>query len=264
MLMLNVTLSPSHQLAVETTLDTIRFTVAPGAYNSTNNMYNPAWVTFDPTQPYAVLNGTAYSRVLGWYDEGTDTSPGDDFYGTYAAQLNGTNNVWIEKIGGSPELNTYFINEDVTGNPGTPYTPIFGTAGSSPKWRWDGYMDHNANAVALTNFVVSNQLFTATYHLYIGDANGNPTPGFGDTTTTWRWMGPSMAVIPSPGILFTNTQVLIYWSANISNLTLVAASSPAAGSWTTVTNTCFVWNGQTAVLLNPSANQQFLRLQYNQ
>ena len=108
-------------------------------------------MTFDPAQPYAVLNGTAYSRVLGWYDQGTTGANGDDFYATYAAQLNGTNYVWIEKTGGSPELKTYFINEDVTGDPGTPYTPIFGTDGSFTKWRWDGFMDHNAYAVDLKN-----------------------------------------------------------------------------------------------------------------
>ena len=114
--------------------------------------------------------------------------------------------VWIEKIGGSPELKTYFINEDVTGDPGTPYTPIFGTDGSSTKWRWDGKMDHNAYAVGLQYLTTSNQLFTATYHLYIGDADGNPVPGYGDTTTTWRWKGPVVPVVPTPAIARTNAQ----------------------------------------------------------
>jgi hypothetical protein len=220
-------------------------------------------VSFDPSEPYAVLNGTAYSRVLGWYDEGTDDSPGDDFYTTYAAQLNGTNFVWIEKTDGSPGLNTYFINEDVTGDPGSPYTPIFGTDGSSTKWQWDGFMDHNAYAVDLENIVVPNQLFTATYHLYIGDTNGNPTAGFGDTTTTWRWCGPAVSVIPAPGIAFTNSQLLVCWTATVSNLVLLAADTLPAANWAPVTNAPFSLNSQTAVLLNPSAPQQYFRLQLN-
>jgi hypothetical protein len=260
MLMLNVMLNASNQLAVETTSDLIRLTVAPGAYDSTSKTYDLSVVTFDPAQPYAVLNGSAYSRVLGWYDQGTTGANGDNFYDTYAAQLNG-NYVWIEKTGGSPELMTYFINEDVTGDPGTPYTPIFGTDGSSSQWRWDGKMDHNAYAVALKYFTTTNQLFTATYHLYVGDAAGNPVPGYGDTTTTWRWQGPAIAVVPTPGIARAAAQILISWTPTVTNLALVAADSPTTTNWTAVTNTLFSLNGKTAVTLNPSASQEFFRLQ---
>ena len=259
MLMLNVTLNASNQLAVETTPYIIRLTVAPGIYDSTSNTYDLSVVTFDPAQPYAVLNGTAYSRVLGWYDQGTTGANGDDFYDTYAAQLKG-NSVWIEKTGGSPELETYFINEDVTGDPGTPYTPIFGTDGSPTQWRWDGKMDHNAYAVALEHFNTTSQLFTATYHLYVGDAAGHPVPGYGDTTTTWRWQGPAVAVVPTPGIARTNAQVVISWTPTVTNLTLVAADSLTATNWTDVTNTPFPLNGKTAVILDPSASQAFFRL----
>jgi hypothetical protein len=260
MLMLNVTLNASNQLAVETTPYIIRLTVAPGAYDSTSKTYDLSVVTFDPAQPYAVLNGTAYSRVLGWYDQGTTGANGDDFYDTYAAQLSG-NYVWIEKTGGSPELKTYLINEDVTGDPGTPYTPIFGTDGSSTQWRWDGKMDHNAYAVALEHLTVPNQLFTAAYHLYVGDAAGNPVPGYGDTTTTWRWQGPTVAVVPTPGIARTNAQIVISWPPTVTNLTLVAADSLTTTNWTAVTNAPFPLNGKTAVILDTSASQAFFRLQ---
>jgi hypothetical protein len=260
MLMLNVTLDASNQLAVETTSYIIHLTVAPGAYDSTNKTYDLSAVTFDPAQPYAVLNGTAYSRVLGWYDQGTTGANGDNFYDTYAAQLNG-NYVWIEKTGGSPELKTYFINEDITGDPGTPYTPILGTDGSSTQWRWDGKMDHNAYAVALRHLTAANQLFTATYHLYIGDAAGNPIAGYGDTNTTWRWQGPAVAVVPTPGIARTNAQVVISWTPTVTNLILVAAASPTTTNWTAVSNTPFSQNSKTTVTLDPSASQEFFRLQ---
>ncbi len=260
MVMLNVTLNANNQLAVATTPFVIRLTVAPGSYNATNQTYNLAFVSFDPAQPYAVLNGTAYSRVLGWYDQGTTGSNGDDFYDTYAAQLHGTNYLWIERLGGSPELKTYFINEDVTGDPGAPYTPIFGTDGSSPKWRWDGKMDHNANAVDLRCLNASNQLFTATYHLYIGDVDGRTNTSFGETTTTWRWQGPIVPVVPSPHLALTNAQVLLTWPPTVTNLTLLATESLAQTNWVAVTNEAFPLNGQSAVLLAPTNPQQFFRL----
>jgi len=262
MLMLNITLNSSNQLAVETTPYMIRLTVAPGSYNSTNHTYDLSVVTFDPAKPYAVLNGTAYSRVLGWYDQGTTGANGDDFYDTYAAQLQG-NYLWIEKVGGSPELRTYFINEDVTGDPAAPYTPIFGTDGSSPRWRWDGKMDHNAYSVALKDLTSPNQLFTASYHLYIGDAAGNPAAGYGDTATTWRWQGPAVAVVPVAGIGWTNGQVAVSWTPSVTPLALVAGDSLATTNWVAVTNTPFPLNGKMAVILDPAARQKYFRLQLN-
>ena len=122
-------------------------------------------------------------------------------------------------------------------------------------------MDHNAYAVALRYMTTADQLFTATYHLYIGDAAGEPVPGYGDTTTTWRWRGPAVAVVPTADITRTNGQILISWAPTVSNLTLVAADSPAATNWMAVTNTPVPLNGKTAVVLDPSSGQQFFRLQ---
>ena len=121
-------------------------------------------------------------------------------------------------------------------------------------------MDHNAYAVALQYLTASNQLFTATYHLYIGDAAGNPVSGYGDTTTTWRWQGPAVPVVPMPAIARTNAQVLISWTPTVTNLTLVVGDSLTTTNWTSVTNTHFPLNGKTAVILDPSAGQQFFRL----
>lgn len=262
MLMLNVTLDANNQLAVETTPYVIRLLTPPGGYNATNQTYDLGFITFDPAQPYAVLNATAYSRVLGWYDQGTTGFNGDDFYDTYTNQLHGTNYVWIERIGGSPELKTYFINEDITGDPATPYTPIFGTDGSSAKWRWDGKMDHNAYAVDLRCLNASNQLFTATYHLYVGDANGSTNASFGQTTTTWRWQGPVVPVVPSPRLTLTNQEVLITWLPTVTNLTLLTTDAPGGMKWTAVTNTVFLLNGRSAVQFAPTQAQQFFRLQF--
>jgi hypothetical protein len=203
MTMLNVSLDANNHVSVETTADIYRLNPAPGTYNAATHTYDLSVVSFDPAQPWSVLNGIAYSRVLGWYDMGMGMggTGGDDFYATYAAQLAG-NSLWIERIGGSPELKTYFVDEASSWNmmANGPYTPIFGTDGSSSRWRWDGFMDHNANAVALTDITAPNQLFTATYHLYVGDALGNAVAGYGDTTTTWTWRGPEVAVVPEPAV----------------------------------------------------------------
>ncbi len=261
MLMLNVTLNANNQLAVQTNPYAVTLIVAPGAYDSTNKIYDPTFVTFDPAQPYAVLNGTAYSRVYGWYDQGTTGFNGDNFYDTYTNQLHGTNYVWIEKVSGSPELKTYFINEDVTGDPATPYTPIFGTDGSSPKWKWDGKMDHNAYAVDLRYLNTSNQMFSASYHLYIGDATGATNPAFGQTTATWRWKGPVLPVIPPVRIGTTNNLIQLSWLNTVSNLALVTAPAPDTTLWSVVTNATILTNGQTQIELPAPAGRQFFRLQ---
>jgi hypothetical protein len=261
MLMLNVTLNANNQLAVQANPYAVTLIVAPGGYNATNKTYNLEFVSFDPAQPYAVLNGTAYSRVYGWYDQGTSGFNGDDFYDTYTNQLHGTNFVWIEKLSGSPELKTYFINEDVTGDPATPYTPIFGTDGSSPKWKWDGKMDHNAYAVDLRCLNASNQLFNATYHLYIGDSASNTNHAFGQTTTTWRWKGPALPVIPSLRIASTNNDVLLSWMNTVSNLAPVTATTPDAVVWNALTNASVTSNGWSQLELPISPGPQFFRLQ---
>jgi len=138
--------------------------------------------TYDPAQPWSVLNGTAYSRRLGWNPaSGTLLSSITNAYGVNAG-------IWIETVLQSAGLNAYQavgkfgVNSLGTTNlNGTPvidpaangYSGIFGTAESSTKWKWDGNMDHNAYAVSLADITVTNQLFTATYRVYVGDSQGN-------------------------------------------------------------------------------------------
>lgn len=179
MVMLPVSFAPgTKNLVIENAVGSARLTAAPLG-------------TFDPGKQWSVLNGTAYSRQWGWYDD-----IGDDFESTYNSVLNG-NHLWIEQTNPASKVKTYVVEEAL--NPKGSYTPIFGTAGSSTKWEWDGFMDHNANAVSLADITQPNQVFTATYHLYVGDANGKPISGYGDTTTTWSWTGPSS--VPEPAVL---------------------------------------------------------------
>jgi hypothetical protein len=134
----------------------------------------PAGYTFDSRSNYAVLNGKAYNYQYAW-------NPGGIFTNPAGAAL------WIECLSASPKLECY----DGPGNKmltvPRPYTPIFGTAGSSTKWSWYGSMAHNSYAILNpTNSVVSAQ-----YHVYFGDAQTGARDAYasyGDANITLTWM----------------------------------------------------------------------------
>jgi hypothetical protein len=205
--MLTVSLSANDTLSVkaESTVPTLAINTT-----STGGVPSPAATSpasFDPTQPWSVLNGTAFSRRLGWWtsSSGFDTTYASQL-SSIASQDNSGNpvSVWIQITGetanGVPVNNfgsvqqTYFISQ--ADNPTGPYTPIFGTAGSSTAWQWDGFMDHNANAVPLADITVPNEVFTETYDVYLGNSAGVDIDPSADTTTTWTWDGP--ASVPEP------------------------------------------------------------------
>lgn len=124
---------------------------------------------FDPTSSYAVLRGKAYNAQYGWNAGGFFEIPSG------AA-------IWIELIDGSPELETY----EGWGRLGA-HTPIFGTAGSSRKWKWSGVMAHNTYAVRNPR----TDLYFAEYHIYFGDAETGSRAGFeqyGDATVHLGWV----------------------------------------------------------------------------
>jgi len=254
MLMLRVSLDGNRSLRVATTTTIIRLQPAPGCYDPATRSYDLHQISFDPAKPWALLNAKAYSRVLGWYDEGTTGANGDNFYDTYARELAG-NYVWIEKTGGSPELETYAVTE--AGDPTEPYTPIFGTAGSPARWCWDGFMAHNVYAVPLSALSTSNRIFTATYDLYVGDAAGNRVPGYGGTTTTWTWQGSAVPCTPSLGI---RNGVVTQWPLGPVNYVLEMADSNTPPNWMAVTNLPLVWEGANVVLLDQFAAGRPLRL----
>jgi hypothetical protein len=175
-------------------------TAAPGTYDPVTKTYDLSVVSYDPAKPWSVLNGTAYSRRLGW-NPGTGLDQIDDIYGAGA-------DIWIECISRSSGLNSYLAvgRYGVNANNTTiidpnidAYSGIFGTDGSSTKWLWDGKMDHNTYAVDLSAITEPNQLFSATYKVYVGDGSGNeilnPDGSSASSIETWTWQGPS--VIPT-------------------------------------------------------------------
>jgi len=167
--------------------------------------------TYDPAQPWGVLNGTEYSRRLGWDDVNKNQTDGtailDKIHTTYGPGAN----LWIECIAQDPALKCYLAigrygvnaNNTLTVDPAiNAYSGIFGTAGSSIRWQWDGKMDHNTYAVSLSDITGPGHLFSATYKVYVGDAAGNeilnPDLSSASTIETWTWQA---VAVPEPAAL---------------------------------------------------------------
>ena len=161
------------------------------------------------------------SRQLGWDDPTALHGAGITVTGGLVNQIlttyGSTASIWIELVSKTPGLETYFADGmfgvggtssgALTGTPqpysnmmtGFPiiyannYYGIFGTAGSSTKWKWDGTMIHNVYAVPAAYVTQPNQEFSATYKVYVGDANGNEIFNADSSSTstleTWSWKG---------------------------------------------------------------------------
>ena len=203
MTMLSITFDPaSNKLAITPTAF-----AAPLATNTTTMGMPAAGIaSFDPAQPYAVLNGTAFSRRFGWWDPNEMSST--PILPTVRAFYGPNANLWIQSLTKSPGLNTYQAVGNDGLQMGNSYPGIFGTAGSSTKWLWDGMMDHNTYAVPFSAITKPNQFFSAYYKIYVGDSSGNEllVNGSGSpvasaaTATTWGWQGPPFAFTGQTGI----------------------------------------------------------------
>lgn len=157
--------------------------------------------TFDPAQPWSVAQDTGFSRQLGWW-AGSGTAPATLKANVEAAYGAGAS-LWIESISQSAGLDSYLaigkygvnVDNTMTVDPlAHGYSGIFGTGGSATKWQWDYQMDHNLYTVGSAH-LVANQLYSANYSVYVGDASGNPIGA--SSTETWTWRAP--AVVPEPG-----------------------------------------------------------------
>lgn len=170
---------------------------------------------FDSAQPWAVLNGTAFSRRLGWDDPNKNSAdPALLINNLIQATYGPGASIWIDCLSKSAGLESYLAigkyginaNNSLTLDPAlNAYSGIFGTAGSDTRWRWDGMMDHNTYAVGLDYIVSPGQLFSATYKVYVGDAAGNeilnPDLSSASTMETWTWQAVPEPTALSLGLL---------------------------------------------------------------
>jgi hypothetical protein len=165
--------------------------------------------TYDPSQPWSVLNGAQYSRRLGWDDVNRkgNTDPSLLINNLIHTAYGADASIWIECLSKSTGLESYLAigkygvnaNNTATIDPAiNAYSGIFGTAGSSTKWKWDGQMDHNTYAVGSDYITSPGQLFSANYKVYVGDSLGNeilnPNGSSASSLETWTWQ----AVVPEP------------------------------------------------------------------
>jgi hypothetical protein len=234
--------------------------------------------TYDSSKPWGVLNGTAYSRRLGWDDPNRrDPDPALHILSLITNAYGADAGIWIECISRSPELKAYLAigkfgvnaNNNATNADGTviidpalnAYSGIFGTAGSSTKWKWDGQMDHNTYAVSLWDITATNQLFTATYKVYVGDSQGNeilnPDQTSASCIEVWTYQGP--ATLVTPGLTIRN-KLAIEWPGHCTNYVLESTETLHSPVWTCVTNAPTGFDGKSMILVDPDGGQRYFRL----
>jgi hypothetical protein len=276
------TWSPMTMLNVNFDTNTHKLDVVDQAVKMGTNVYAVLAVatngTYDPAKPWGVLNGTAYSRRLGWDDPNKKSADASLLILNLITSAYGPEaGIWIDCIAHSPGLNAYLAigkfgvnaTNNATNADGTviidptlnAYSGIFGTAGSSTKWRWDGKMDHNTYAVSLWDITAPNQLFTATYKVYVGDSQGNeilnPDGSSASTIEVWTWQGPASVATPEITIL---SKVAVEWPVGCTNYVLECAETLDSPEWTCVTAQPVSINGKSLILLDHQGAEQYFRL----
>jgi hypothetical protein len=202
--------------------------------------------SFSPTDPWfdsldPSRQGLAFSRRYGFDMDAMSDIPPDN------------RQLWIRKLSGSPDLAIYDYNASSTPKK---WTPIFGTAGTSNATYWSGLMWH----VGVTAPPGTNT-YTATFEVYVVNTDtGLEVPGSSSGPFVLDWTD-----VPDGRPLLNMTaqdsgQIQLTWPASATNWTLVSASALNAPSWPAVTNEPVVFDGQRAVVLEPSESHKFFRM----
>ncbi len=129
--------------------------------------------------PADVLDAKGYNDQYGWLADGF-------------ISLNPDEALWVELVDQTPGLETYEGGMRSMKQTHT-YSPLFTTAGSSPRWRWTGTMVHNWYAASQFGE------YDATYRVYLGDLSGTPLGDYMDDTVTLHW---SYVPEPATALLF--------------------------------------------------------------
>jgi len=199
--------------------------------------------SFDPTAPWFSLldpsaQGWAFSRRYGF-----DMNPNSDLLPT-------TNQIWIRKLAGPADLKIY----NYLSSPPT-FTPVFGTDGTTNAVYWNRVMWHPVVAAP-----PGTNNYTATFEVYLVDTTtGQEVTNSSSGPLTFNWTDisdgrPTLSMSLTPNVAVT-------WpSATATNWVLESTTNLNAATWTTVTNAPVSVNGQTGVILNQSAAQQFFRM----
>jgi hypothetical protein len=115
--------------------------------------------------------------------------------------------------------------------------------------------------VSLWDITAPNQLFSATYKVYVGDSQGNeilnPDGTSASTTEVWTWQGPASLTTPE---IMISQKVAVEWPAACTNYVLECAETLDSTEWTCITNQPVSINGTSVILLDHKGAEQYFRL----
>lgn len=122
------------------------------------------------------------------------------------------------------------------------------------------YQGSAAATIGATNVSGSFLLPAGDYTIYIGGNDlANKTSG---TALTAHGLAVTLSVAPTPALSIA-PKVFVGWpSGTTTNWVLQSAPTVTGPTWTGVTNTPMVLDGQPGVLLDSGAGQQFFRWNY--
>jgi hypothetical protein len=132
------------------------------------------------------------------------------------------------------------------------WEPIFGTGGVTNALYWDGTMFHPGFTA-----LPGAGTFTATFEAFlINTADGTPVPGANSAPFTLNW---TVAPDGRPTLSIAQ-RIVIGWPLSATNYVLEAADTLPASSWTSLTNTPVLLDGQLSVVLETGAASRFFRM----
>lgn len=202
--------------------------------------------TFDPADPwYDCLDpsrqGLAFSRRYGFVmDTATDPLPSGIA-------------IWIRKLSSSPGLGAYRYRSGAV----RLWDPIFGTAGVTNALQWDGTMFHPGFTAP-----PGTGSYTAMFEAFLMNTDtGEPVANGSTSPFTLNWTGVPDGR-PTLTIAFTvlTNNIMVSWPTTATNYVLEATETLTGSSWSLVTNTPVLVEGQTAVILAAGAPGKFYRL----
>lgn len=220
-------------------------------------------VMLDPTIPQLtplLVSNPADNFAPGdpWFDSIDPSRQGASFSLRYGFVMDSVTEplpsglqIWIRKLSGSPELKAFRYRASVP----KAWEPIFGTDGVTNAMYWNQGMFHPAFAAPPG----TNNL-TATFELYLLDSNtGEEVPNSSSGPIVFNWTNVSDG---RPALSLAQKIVVAWPSETTTNWVLESASTANATTWTAVTNTPVLLDGQAAVVLDGDASQEFLRMRF--
>lgn len=211
--------------------------LTPLLVSNPSDSFNPADPWFSAVDPSA--GGASFSRRYGFMmDMMTDPLPANT-------------QIWIRKLSGPAELKFYRYRDTAP----KAFEAIFGTDSTTNALYWNGMMFHPCvTAPPGTNG------YTATFEIYLVDTTtGQDVPGSSSGVLTFDFTNVSDG---RPTLTLAEKVIIAWPSATTTNWVVESAASVNAPTWNTLTNTPTTVDGQSAVVVEKNATQQFFRMKY--